>query len=232
MLLHSIAFCQEREVMDLKWKFRNYLLIFIVLFGAAIFLGFVEKAGWMYQLNMFMVKAASSMRSGALTPYFITVAKYTGTVYDIAVGLVIVVVLALLKKWREPLALFLSLLFAGLSVEIMKTLYRIPRPSFSQLTPVSSYAFPSGHSVGAFALYGLVAYMILKSKLSKTLSWILTAILLFFIASILYSRLYLGVHWGIDVIGGGIIGIACAILAIGITKMHLRPHKEEIGESE
>gem|GEM_PF-1427030 len=218
--------------MDLKRNFRNYLFAFIILFGVGIFLGFVEKAGWIYQLNMSMVKAASSMRNGALTPYFVTVAKYAGTVYDIAVGLVIVVILALLKKWKEPLALFLSLLFAGLSVEIMKTLYRIPRPSFSQLTPVSSYAFPSGHSVGAFALYGLVAYMILKSKLPKTLSWILTVILSFLIASILYSRLYLGVHWGIDVIGGGIIGISCAILAIGITRIYSKPREKEIRESK
>ncbi len=217
-------------MIDLKWKFRNYLLIFIILFGVGIFLGFVEKEGWMYQLNMSMVKGASSMRNGVMTSYFEMVAKYTGTVYDIAVGLVIVVIWALLKKWKEPLALFLSLLFAGLSIEIMKTLYKIARPSFSQLTPESSYAFPSGHSAGAFALYGLIIYMIIKSKLPKTLSWVLTVILSFFIASILYSRLYLGVHWGIDVIGGSIIGIACAILAVGIARVYSKPaDKEEIG---
>lgn len=234
MLLHSTVFCQEREVMDLKWSFRRYFLIFIILFGIGIFLGFVEKEGWLYQLNASMVKGASSTRIATLTPYFLKVAKYADTVYDIAVGLIIVVILALFKKWKEPLTLFLSLMFAGLSIEIMKNLYRIQRPAFSQLVPTSSYAYPSGHSVGAFALYGLLIYLIVKSRLPKTVSWILTVVLSFLIASILYSRLYLGVHWGIDVIGGGIIGLACMSLAIGITtKIHPKPYeKKELGENK
>ncbi len=217
--------------MILKRNFGRYFWISMSLFALGIFLGFAEKFGWVQGFNVASVKAAEGMRNSFFTPYFMAVAKYTGTVYDIAVGLVIVVALALLKRWKEPLELFLSLIFAGASVEIMKMLYRIPRPDFSQLVPESSFSYPSGHSVGAFALYGLLAYMIIKSKLPKAVSWTLALLISIFIASILYDRLYVGVHWGTDVIGGGIIGLACMILAIGISQNWKSPSEKEKANS-
>lgn len=218
MLLHLSSFCQVKELGNLKRNFVKYFCISLALFGVGIFLGFAEKFGWVQGFNVATVKAAQSARNAFWTPYFMTVAKYAGTAYDIAIGLIVVVVLAMLKRWKEPLEIFLSLVFAGASVVIMKTLYKVPRPDFSQLIPESSFSYPSGHSVGAVALYGLLAYMIVKSKLPKTISWTLATLLSVFAASILYDRLYIGVHWGMDIIGGGIIGLACAILAVGIAQ--------------
>ncbi len=215
----------------MKRSFGKYFWISVTLFVVGIFLGFAEKFGWLQGFNVATVKAAQGARNAFWTPYFIEVSKYAGTVYDIAVGLVVVVVLAMFKKWREPLELFLSLVFAGASVEIMKILYRIPRPNFSQLVPESSFSYPSGHSVGAIALYGLLAYMIVKSKLPKSVSWTLATLLSVFAASILYDRLYVGVHWGTDVIGGAVIGFACAILAVGIARIWKSPNEKDVDNS-
>jgi len=211
----------------LKHNFGKYFWISVTLFGVGIFLGFAEKFGWVQGFNVATVKAAQGARNAFWTPYFLAVSKYAGTVYDIAVGLVIVVALAMFKKWREPLELFLSLIFTGASVEIMKVLYKIPRPNFSQLVHESSFSYPSGHSVGAIALYGLLAYMIVKSKLPRSISWTLATLLSIFVASVLYDRLYVGVHWGTDVIGGAIIGLACAILAVGIARIWKSPAEND-----
>ncbi|BBJ27661.1 phosphatase PAP2 family protein [Athalassotoga saccharophila] len=206
-------------------KFWWYFSWFVIFLGIGILLGLIEKFGFANGLNIFVEKAVIGMRHHILNPYFIAVAKYTDTIYDIVIGLIVVVILSLLKKWREPLMLFISLTLAGILIEGLKYIYAIPRPNLSQLVPETSYSFPSGHSVGAFALYGMIAYFVLKSKLPKALSWTISIVISLFILSILYDRLYVGVHWLLDVIGGASIGIACMIIAIGIVKSIKGPKK-------
>ncbi len=206
-------------------KFWWYFSWFVVFFGIGITLGLIEKFGLANGLNLFVEKAVIGMRHHILNPYFIFVAKYVDTIYDIVLGLIIVVVLAFLKRWREPLMLFISLVFAGITIEALKYIYAIPRPTLSQLIPDTSYSFPSGHSVGAFALYGMIVYFVMKSKLPKALSWTISIILSIFILSILYDRLYVGVHWLLDVLGGASFGIACMIIAIAIVKSMKGPKK-------
>jgi undecaprenyl-diphosphatase len=223
MLLHS-SLIVKKGVFCLK-KFWWYFSWFAIFFGIGIILGLIEKFGFANSLNVFVEKAVIGMRHHVLTPYFIDVAKYADTVYDIVAGLIIVVILSLLKRWKEPLMLFISLIFAGISVEVLKYLYAIPRPDLSQLMHETSYSFPSGHAVGSFALYGMIVYFLMKSKLPKALSWTISLILSLFILSILYDRLYVGVHWFLDVLGGASIGIACMIIAIGIVKSMKGPKK-------
>ncbi|MCL5032525.1 MAG: phosphatase PAP2 family protein [Thermotogae bacterium] len=206
-------------------KFWWYFSWFVIFFGIGITLGLIEKFGLANALNLFVEKAVIGMRHHILTPYFILVAKYADTIYDIVLGLIVVVVLAFLKKWREPLMLFISLIFAAISIEALKYIYAIPRPTLSQLMHETSYSFPSGHSVGAFALYGMIVYFIMKSKLPKAVSWTISVIISLFILSILYDRLYVGVHWLLDVLGGASIGVACMIIAIAIVKSMKGPKK-------
>ncbi|PMP80015.1 MAG: hypothetical protein C0176_03145 [Mesoaciditoga sp.] len=206
-------------------KFWWYFSWFVIFLGIGILLGLIEKFGFANGLNLFVEKAVIGMRHHILNPYFIAVAKYADTIYDIVIGLVVVVILSLLKKWREPLMLFISLTLAGILIESFKYIYAIPRPDLSQLVPETSYSFPSGHSVGAFALYGMIAYFVLKSKLPKAVSWTISIIISLFILSILYDRLYVGVHWLLDVVSGASIGIACMIIAIGIVKSIKEPKK-------
>jgi membrane-associated phospholipid phosphatase len=68
-------------------------------------------------------------------------------------------------------------------------------------------AFPSGHSQGGTTFYGLLAFYFRKRWL-----WWLAAFMVFILS---LSRLYLGVHWLIDVFGGIVIGIA----VIGLTML-------------
>ncbi|MDF2937934.1 MAG: rane-associated phospholipid phosphatase [Paenibacillaceae bacterium] len=84
----------------------------------------------------------------------------------------------------------------------LKHLFRRPRPEVYRLAEAAGFSFPSGHSMAAFSLYGLLALLLwphLRGKPGKTVLLAAAALL---ILAIGLSRIYLGVHYPSDVLGG------------------------------
>ncbi|RKX87548.1 MAG: phosphoesterase PA-phosphatase, partial [Spirochaetes bacterium] len=80
----------------------------------------------------------------------------------------------------------------------------IPEILGKRVQTATGYSFPSGHTQGATTFY-LVLSLILKKR------WIyITAIAISLLVAL--SRIYLGVHWPVDVIGGLVAGAVVAIL--------------------
>ena len=110
------------------------------------------------------------------------------------------------------------ILARGILTEIIRFLYHHPRPftvlNFVPLIPESSYSFPSGHAAWFFALSLTVFYANRKWGI-----W-------FFILSALngIARIYVGVHWPLDILGGIVIGLFSAWL---VHKLVL-PYAEEL----
>lgn len=93
---------------------------------------------------------------------------------------------------------------------IIKNLVRRKRPFYDEsekellITKPITYSFPSGHTASSFA----VAAVFIKSDNAASFEIIVLANL------IAFSRIYLGVHYPSDVIGGGVIGVLCGILTV------------------
>lgn len=111
------------------------------------------------------------------------------------------------KRDKKFIIIFtLTIFFSFLISEvILKNIFRRPRPistDFNQFQRVltnypKDFSFPSGHSTIAFAAAACLSFFDKKRK------W-LYYLLAFLIA---YSRIYLGVHYFLDVVAGVIIGI-------------------------
>jgi undecaprenyl-diphosphatase len=106
-------------------------------------------------------------------------------------------------RWRRA-ALWLFLSVAGADVLILTLKYGFHRPrpaAFFGVEP-SSYSFPSGHSLASFCFYLVLAGLLssrVRSSALQTVMWIFASLL---VAAIGLSRIYLGVHYPSDVIGG------------------------------
>ncbi len=106
----------------------------------------------------------------------------------------------------------------GLLNEALKYSFVRARPTFADpFVHLTSYSFPSGHSMGSFIGYGLLAYLLLISIQRRWLGITLATLLGILIAAIGFSRLFLGAHWFSDVIGGfcaGVVWLTTCITAI------------------
>ena len=131
---------------------------------------------------------------------------------------VVSILILWLKRWRRA-AILLAITFAGggLIDEVLKLSFRRTRPAAYFDYPLPrSFSFPSGHAMFAFCFFGTLASLVttrLESRRAKVFVWVAAAVL---IALIGFSRIYLGVHYPTDVIGGYIAAfIWVAAVTIG-----------------
>ncbi len=100
--------------------------------------------------------------------------------------------------------------------QAIKHIVRRPRPSVLRLVQETGYSFPSGHSMISMAFYGIVIYLIYKNIEKKYLKWSLIAFFSLLILAIGFSRIYVGVHYFTDVVGGLLLGLAYLMIYISI----------------
>lgn len=108
-----------------------------------------------------------------------------------------------LTKRRRPAAWIVIALVGGVILNlVLKELFQRQRPDSFFGPNLSSYSFPSGHAMGSFCFYGVIAGLIaarVESAALRVLIWTAAGLL---ILGIGLSRIYLGVHYPTDVIAG------------------------------
>ncbi|EUJ41550.1 acid phosphatase [Listeria weihenstephanensis FSL R9-0317] len=88
---------------------------------------------------------------------------------------------------------------------IIKQIIARPRPS-DMLISQGGWSFPSGHATGSTAFYGMIAALLIIT-VSKLWQRILIGLVaLAIILTIMYTRVYLGVHYPSDVTAGFLLG--------------------------
>jgi undecaprenyl-diphosphatase len=124
----------------------------------------------------------------------------------------------------------------GLIVNVLKPLIARPRPHVvPHLVAVHSESFPSGHSLLSAAVYltlGALLARVTDDRITRIYLILLAALLTIFIG---LSRVYLGVHYPTDVLGGWVGGLlwalACGLVARELQRRHvLKPDSEPVSQ--
>jgi undecaprenyl-diphosphatase len=128
----------------------------------------------------------------------------------ICLGVLLCWRLTVAKRLRAAVILLLTAVGALMFDEALKECFRRPRPeAFFGAEPMS-YSFPSGHSVASCCFYGVMAAILsanVRSHTRKAAIWVAAAAIAF---SVGLSRVYLGVHYPTDVLGGFAAGVVWA----------------------
>ena len=180
----------------------GFLVILLsILFGRSLFID-----NLVYPANL---------RSDLLTKVC-KVVTILGDKYFIAALVVLIAGILFLKKKRKTSILLCFNLFNIVVLnKVIKYLVARPRPA-NMLIEKDGYSFPSGHSMLSIGVYGFLIYLICKSNLSKSLKRCLTIVLSLIIFIVGITRLYLGVHYPSDVLGGYLLSFAYLLVFITI----------------
>ena len=120
----------------------------------------------------------------------------------------------LMKNKKYPKLIALNLILVFILNRILKWIIARPRPERLKLVFEDGYSFPSGHSMVAFGFYGFLIYLICKNVKNKKIKYPLIVFLSVLILLIGISRIYLGVHYVTDVIGGFIFAFLYLVVFV------------------
>jgi membrane-associated phospholipid phosphatase/type IV secretory pathway TrbD component len=132
------------------------------------------------------------------------------------------VFVALLLLWgRRGEAVLVGVTITGGSAfgSFVKVATRRPRPPafLALIREPASFSFPSGHAVVSLLFFGLLAFVLWRSVgTTARRRFAIVALCAFGALMVALSRVYLGVHWPTDVIGGWYLAAAWGIAAIGV----------------
>ncbi|MGQ4617437.1 phosphatase PAP2 family protein [Nocardia sp. R7R-8] len=171
---------------------------------------------------------AVAHRTDALTPVAATVSVLGGTLAMTALATATCLVLCWRRRWTSAALVAITGLGGGLLVRGGKRLTDRDRPPVPEhLINVAGQAYPSGHSLGSFVVVGIVLAVALPGIPGPTLRACAAITAALFVTAVGLSRIYLGVHWATDVLGGWCLGALWLILCLTGYRYSVRTERGE-----
>ena len=204
---------KEFIIKNLKW-----IILFISLIG---FLALAEDVFNKEIMNGDII-GYKIISTFLISDFATLIAKFI-TNFGGAIFLIVLTVLLfiLIKNRKIGLSIFSNLVIVTVLNQILKRILQRPRPAEFRIIEETGYSFPSGHSMVSMAFYGYLIYLIykyVKNKYVKCFSIILLSILICLIG---VSRIYLGVHYTSDVLGGFLVSLSYLIIYISAVNKFL-----------
>ena len=183
----------------IKW------ILFAITAILAIVVTINVKNGRILELDLNIYKFFSeNIINDKLTP-IVKVITHIGGAKIVFVLTILAIIL--IKGLKNKLFLLTGIVgTAGLNV-VLKHIIQRERPNINRLIPEKGYSFPSGHSMMSMAFYGMLIFLIFKYVKNTALKWTLIVILTILLSTIGITRIYLGVHYPSDVIGGFLVSL-------------------------
>lgn len=200
-------------------KFTKYLLsgfiisiMWLIGFSCIAILMNGQK---LIQFDQVLISSIQGLESPALTlvmNFFTFIGSFPSV---FVISLFTALFLYFVLKHRIELILFVSVVISTPIInQILKHFFHRARPDFHRLIEIRGYSFPSGHAMNAFAVYGIITFLLwhrIPSHLGRMILILISSGLIIIIGA---SRIYLGVHYPSDIIGGYFASgfwLSCAI---------------------
>jgi undecaprenyl-diphosphatase len=150
-----------------------------------------------------------------LTIRLIQAATLAGNEIAVVLSLAVGLLFILRRRWQDLLLVVLAVAGTELLVPLIKLVVHRQRPIFTDpIQVLSDFSFPSGHAFLAVTFYGLMAYLVVRRMRSLAARVLVIVLALAIILLVGLTRIYLGVHFLSDVLGGYLGGLAWLIFTI------------------
>lgn len=166
---------------------------------------FIAWGNWILSIDARAEHFFVAIREPFWTHFFSAIGLLGKWYVVLGILLAVSVVLWFLDKRVFIFPLLVSVFSAELITLILKNVIMRPRPGMAAVVE-NSFSFPSGHATVAVALYGFLAYILFRMCRTRKEKIVVSAAGVFLVLLIGFSRLYIGVHYVSDVIGGFLVG--------------------------
>jgi undecaprenyl-diphosphatase len=167
----------------------------------------VDRSGAPTGLDDAVLAVMMDHRSPVLTAVLLVITSMGGTLGMTVATFLTAAWLAWHRAWPHAVLIVVAGAGAAVLVPLTKNLIgRARPPPADQLVVLTNQAFPSGHALGSLTVIGAitaVALTRLRTRRARVTATVAAAV---FVVSVGVSRLYLGVHWATDVLGGWLLG--------------------------
>lgn len=126
-----------------------------------------------------------------------------------------------IKNKKFFLSLFIDMILIVLFNYFLKLIFLRERPIDLMIINETGYSYPSGHSMVAVSFYGFILFLIWKMNIKKVYKYLFSFVIVLLMILIGISRIYLGVHFPSDVIGGYSISLCYLIVYISLTRKRI-----------
>jgi len=202
-----------------RWRariFQGYLVVATIAFGVLFVLAGMFNY---FAADLSATRAVQSLNLTWFTSLMWSISwiGYSPQMF-VLVGAVAVILFVVGLRWEAVVVLVAAVGSSSLG-QLIKIIVHRPRPGADLVTVVqqlSSYSFPSGHTLTYVAFFGFLiflGYTLLKPSFVRG---VLFVILGGMIALIGISRIYVGDHWASDVIGAYLLGSLWLVLSVYI----------------
>lgn len=201
----------KKKIKEFITKNLKWIILFICLIG---FLAIAEDVfnKEIMSGDIIGYKLVSTfLISNFATPIAKFITNLGGAIFLIALTIVLLV---LIKNKKIGISIFSNLVIVTILNQLLKAILQRPRPTEYRIVEETGYSFPSGHSMVSMAFYGYLIYLIYKYVKNKYIKWISIVLLSILVCSIGISRIYLGVHYTSDVLGGFLISMSYLVIYI------------------
>ncbi|AEB75480.1 phosphatase PAP2 family protein [Clostridium botulinum] len=160
------------------------------------------------------INYVSSIRNHTLNKLVVIISKSGDTITAIIFTILVFMFFYIIRRKKEAWFYSITVLTIAIISQVLKFIVKRPRPTGNWLVNIHGYSFPSGHSVLSMTAALLIIYFVLTSFKNRGVSVILSILIYIYGSSVGLSRVYVGVHYISDVVGGWTLATICVFISL------------------
>ncbi|WP_226085611.1 phosphatase PAP2 family protein [Mesobacillus sp. S13] len=181
-------------------------LLLIAFFGSLlcfILMSYLVQADHLVIFDKTVIDMVQGFEAGLLTAAMKFFTYIGSTRLIIILTIPIFLFLFFVLRLRGEILIFLAVVYiTPILNRLLKLYFLRARPDFHRLIEIGGYSFPSGHAMNAFSFYSILAFLLWRhvpTRPGRIVVILFSSLMIFAIG---ISRIYLGVHYPSDIIGG------------------------------
>jgi len=207
--------------------------VVLTLVAAQVYDSVTDKDG-VAGLDLPILDAAMHLRSPVLNAFTIGYTDIAGEIGMPVIAVTAILILAFRRRSWTPVLLIAAAGTGSLLMTIAgKDLIGRHRPPLTDAVPPYEYSpsFPSGHTLNAVVVVGIIAYLLILRRHSVRARVLLICAAAVYAFTVGLSRMYLGHHWFTDVLAAWALGAAWLALIITAHRLYLTVRRRRVAPS-